>query len=112
MDLDNISRNTTDYIGNGPFGELFLNPVYVSFLVTIVILLIIISIYDREKIVKTGFYILCSSMFIIFIHNKLLLVEHKKQLCNRDMENICNNISSGPVSISGASESGLSYLSM
>ena len=113
MDVENITKNFTQSLSSGPFNDLFTNPVYVSILITASVMLITICIFNESKLVKTSFYIMCINLFIIFIHNKLLLIEHRKQLCNKDTENICNTIGAGPIHTQSAnSASGLDYLSM
>ena len=114
MDIENFTKNASQSISSSIFGDLFLNPIYVSSLITISVLLIILFMYNENRLVKTSFYIMCATTLIVFIHNKLLLIEHKKQLCNKDMENICSTIGAGPV-VSGGNDSstgGLGYLSM
>ena len=103
-------KDFVGYISDGPFGNLFVNPIYVSLLITMVILLIIVSIYSESRLVKTGFYILCSSLFIVFLHNKLLLIEHRKQLCSKDEQNICSIIDNGTIIGGNNLTSDLSYL--
>ena len=110
MDLESCVKDFTDSLSNGPFNNLFINPIYMAFLITCIVVLIVICVYDEGKLIKMGFYILCTSMFVIFIHNKLLLIEHRKQLCSKDEENICNVIDSGPNIAGGSSVGGLSYL--
>ena len=66
---------------------------------------------EDGKVIKTSFYILCTCLFVIFIHNKLLLIEHRKQLCSKDEENICNVIGAGPnITGGGDLSGGLGYL--
>lgn len=112
MDLESATKSFTDSLSNGPFSNLFTNPIYVALLITTIVILIVVCMYDEGKLIKTSFYILCSCMFIIFIHNQLLLIEHRKQLCSKDEENICNAIGVGP-SITGGRDNlvnGLQYL--
>lgn len=111
MDLESVAKSFTDSLSNGPFSNLFTNPIYVALLITSIIVLIILCMYENGKIIKTSFYILCTCLFVIFIHNKLLLIEHRKQLCSKDEENICNVIGSGPNIIGGNDlTGGLGYL--
>jgi hypothetical protein len=111
MDLESFTKNFTQYLSNGPFNTLFTNPIYVALLITIIVVLIVVCMFNESKLIKTSFYIMCTTIFIIFIHNKLLLIEHRKQLCNFDTVNICNTIGSGP-SMSGGNNlsGGLEYL--
>jgi hypothetical protein len=113
MDIESFTKNFTRSLSEGPFNDLFTNPIYVALMITIIVVLIVICMFNESRLIKTSFYILCSSMFIIFIHNKLLLITHRKQLCNRDTENICNTIGAGPT-VSGGSNltGGLEYLAM
>lgn len=109
MDLENATNSLTSSIGEGALGKLFTNPIYASLMITVVVILIILCIYQEDRLIKTGFYVFCASAFVIFVHNKLLLVEHRKQLCSQDEKNICNGIDSGPP-VAGGSGSELGYL--
>jgi hypothetical protein len=116
MDIENSIRNITDYVSSGPFNSLFVNPIYISLLLTCVVLIIVLFMYEGSKLVKTGFYIFLSSLLLIFIHNQLLLVEHRDALMSSDEMDIISNIDSGP-SITGGNDDldldltdGLSYL--
>lgn len=111
MDIEAFAKSTCESLGEGVFSNLFTNPIYVAMLVTTSILLIVLTIYDEKHVVKTGVYIFLTSLLIIFIHNKLLLIEHRKALCDKDADNICNQIGEGPTVEGGAVE-GLSYLTM
>lgn len=112
MDIGSIEKSVINNLSDGAFNDLLINPVYVACLVTIVVLLIVICMYNENRLVKTGFYILLASLTIIFSHNKLLLKEHKRQLCGKDTVNICSTIGAGPVnsSTAGGLEERLSYL--
>jgi hypothetical protein len=113
MDIENITKSVTQYLSNGPFNDLFINPIYVALLITIIVILIVVCMFNENRLVKTSFYILCTCMFIIFVHNKLLLIEHRKQLCNADTVNICNKIGDGPNSTGGNNlTGGLEYLAL
>lgn len=112
MDIESFTRSFTDSLSNGPFNDLFMNPIYVAILITIAVILIVICMYNESKLVKTGFYILCTTIFMIFIHNKLLLIEHRKKLCSNDSDSICNDIGSN-LTVGGSSlATGLEYLSI
>lgn len=110
MDLESLSKSFTESLGTGPFGNLFTNPIYVALLITIVIVLIIICIDTERRLVKSSFYIFCTTLFVIFVHNKLLIIEHRKKLQSQDETNIVNVIGSGPVQ-QNSLVSGLNYLS-
>ena len=92
MDIHNIINSTIDSISNGYFNELFINPIYIAILITIIIILIIVCIYEENRLIKTSFYILCITLVIIFIHNKLLLLMYKTNLNTIDSNNILYNI--------------------
>ena len=108
MDIESIAKNFTQSLSDGPFNDLFTNPVYVSLLITSVVMLIVILMYNESKLVKTGFYILFSSMCIIFIHNKLLLMDHRKRLSHSETSEICSTFASN---IAGGAD-GLGYLAI
>jgi hypothetical protein len=109
MDIDNFLKGLLQSVSNGPFNQLFYNPIYVSSLITVIVLLIIVSIYEDGKIIKTSFYIFLTCLFIVFSHNKILLAEHRKQLCSEGEKNICNSI--GDTRINGGDDlSQLGYL--
>ena len=112
MDIESFTKNFTLSLSEGPFNDLFMNPIYVALLITIIVVLVVICMYNENRLIKTSFYILCTSMFIIFIHNKLLLLEHRRQLCNKDTENICNVIGGGSTISGRGLASGLEYLSI
>jgi hypothetical protein len=111
MDLDSISKDTCQNLSDGAFGNLFLNPIYVALLITSIVILIVLCMYGERKLVKTSVYIFLATLTIVFIHNNLLLIEHRKQLCDKDTDDICKNIDAGPNMSGGYSlEGGLDYL--
>ena len=119
MDVENATKNLTESISESPFNTLFVNPIYASLLITCIVVLIIISIYEKGRMVKTGFYIFLTCLFVIFIHNKLLILCHRKQLTSQDELNVVAGIDEGPGmmgnnSVIGRGEygygTGLSYL--
>lgn len=97
MDIDRITRNSCKYIGNGMYKNIFSNPVYVSITITLIILLIIITVYDSNSITKTGVYVFLSTLFVVFIHNSILLNEYAEQASNNDLVNLCSPISEDSV---------------
>jgi hypothetical protein len=109
--MDSVVKKITQGLSEGMFNNLFTNPIYVALLITVIIVLIVVCMFNENKLIKTSFYIMCTTVFIIFIHNKLLLIEHRKQLCAADAVNICNAIDDGP-STSSELGSGLGYLKM
>jgi uncharacterized membrane protein YkvI len=111
MDTESYAKSMCDSLSEGVFNNMFTNPIYVSVLITTTILLIILTMYDDKHVIKTGVYIFLMTLFIVFIHNKLLLIEHRKALCNKDSENICFTIDEGPTTINGGAER-LGYLNM
>jgi hypothetical protein len=113
MDIESFTKSITQYISDGPLNDLFTNPIYISLLITTIVILIVVCMFNESRLIKTSFYILFANMFIIFVHNKLLLMEHRRQLCNSDTENICNTIGAGPT-IFGRDNlvGGLEYLSI
>lgn len=92
MDINNIIKDTTHYVNDSIFANTFTNPIYVSFLMTFCIMLIIINIYSPTAKIKTGIYILFMTLICVFLHNKILLIKHKHDICNRESENIINSI--------------------
>ena len=109
MDINSAIKSYTEYLSEGPFNILFANPIYVAMLITAVIVLIVVSIYSEGKVVKMTFYIACATIAIVFIHNRLLLIEHRRQLCSKDEHSICNMIGGGIASVKDG-VGGLSYL--
>ena len=109
MDINSAIKGYTEYLSEGPFNTLFTNPVYVAMLITAVIVLIVLTIYSEGRVVKMTFYVACSTLAIVFIHNKLLLIEHRRQLCSKDEQSICSMIG-GAVTSGRDGAGGLSYL--
>jgi hypothetical protein len=103
MDIGRLTKDVTNSLSNGMFSSLFMNPIYVALLITTIIMLIVVCMYDKRSLVKTSFYIFCTSTAVIFLHNKLLLLDYRKKLSSNDSENIVNSIqSSTPVIGQGA----------
>ena len=111
MDIGAFTKSVCESLSEGGFNNLFTNPIYVSVLITTTILLIMLTMYDEKHVIKTGVYMFLMSLFIVFIHNKLLLIEHRKELCDKDADNICNAIGAGPT-VDGGSIDSLGYLQM
>jgi hypothetical protein len=113
MDIESFTKNVTQYMSNGPFNDLFTNPIYVAMLITVIVMLIVVCMFNEKTLIKTSFYVLFTCVFVIFIHNKLLLIVHQKQLCNADSVNICNTIGSGSTIPGGGNlVGGLEYLAL
>jgi hypothetical protein len=106
MDVENFANNFTHSVGNGLFKNVFKNPIYVAVLITSVIILIILFMYKQGRLVKTSVYIFLTTLFIIFIHNKLLLIDHKKSLYSQDSENIVNAIGGSSFSMNNVLDTG------
>lgn len=90
MDINHSLNSTIDYIGGSL--NLFKNPIWVAIIITFIILIIIVSTYEEDKLVKTGIYIFFYSFLVIFLHNKLLLKEYKGELITEDQKNIIGGI--------------------
>lgn len=93
MELNSLSRYSIERANLSPFRNLLVNPIYVSILLTAMVMLIVVCIYDEGSVIKTGFYMTCVNMFIVFIHNKLLLMEHSDNLLSNDTKNMLHGIS-------------------
>lgn len=91
MDINHSLNSTIDYIDGGSL-NLFKNPIWVAIIITFIILIIIVSIYEEDKLVKTGIYIFLSNLLITFLHNKLLLKEYEGGLMTEDQKNIIGGI--------------------
>jgi hypothetical protein len=114
MDIQSIARDFTYSLSEGAFSPLFTNPIYVSLLITLIIIIIVVCMFNKSRLLKTGLYIFFTCTVFIFIHNKLMLIEFKKRLTNNDAENIVNSINIKPT-VGGNPESlidELNYLSM
>lgn len=111
MDLESMIKNLCESLSVGAFSNLFTNPIYVSLLITSIVVLVVLCMYDDDRVMKTTTYIFFATAFVVFVHNKLLLIEHRRQLCDRDSDNICNKIGDGPA-VGGDSSAGLAYLSV
>jgi hypothetical protein len=95
MDFSAMFKDFSDSVRNGPFHELFRNPIYMAWLITAVMLLMVIVMADMP-LVKMGIYMLMFNLFAIFMHNSLMLIERKEKLKSHDEELICNAIGQGP----------------
>lgn len=112
MDIDSFTKKITNTLGDGPFNELFTNPIYVSIIITIIVVLIVVCMFNQNKLIKTSFYILCTNLVIIFIHNKLLLIDHRKKICKNDTDSVVNSIDNSSIITGGDVSGGLNYLQM
>lgn len=111
MDIDAFAKSACETLSEGAFNNLFTNPIYVATLITTSLMLIVLTMYDEQHIIKSGVYMFLMSLFIVFIHNKLLLIEHRKALCDKDSDNICKVIEGGIDNNTGGAAT-LSYLTM
>ena len=112
MDIGRVARDATISINESIFSNLFINPIYVACIITLTVMIIVISMYDEEHYVKTGFYILCSTIGIIFIHNKLLIMENKKDRIGGDSSLIVNTMGGADYTVPSSEASQLDYLTM
>ena len=92
MDINHGLKSAIDYFGDSRVINLFKNPLWVAIIITFIVLIIIVSVYEENKLVKTGIYIFLSSLCIIFLHNKLLLKEYEGDLITEDQKNIVGGI--------------------
>ena len=111
MDSGAHVKNICESLSSGMFNNLFTNPIYVAALITTSILLIVLTMYDENHVIKTGVYMFLITLCIVFIHNKLLLIEHRKALCDKESDNICNAIGDNVVG-GGDIIGNLNYLQM
>jgi hypothetical protein len=70
-------------------------------LITMAVLMVILCIYTEHTIVKTGVYVFITSLIIVFIHNKVLLVDHHSRVHNSEEVAIVNNIKTGRGPVDG-----------
>lgn len=96
MDSGAMSKGLVEGVGEGVVHSILINPLFVAVLATTVIMLIITFMYSADKKIKTGFYIFCTNVLIIFLHNKLLLTDYRKKICDKDMESVCASINVSP----------------
>lgn len=92
MDINHGLNSAIDYFGSTRSIYLFKNPLWVAIIITFIILIVVVSVYEENKLIKTGIYIFLSSLCIIFIHNKLLLKEYENNLITDDQYNIVGGI--------------------
>jgi heme/copper-type cytochrome/quinol oxidase subunit 4 len=90
MDITNATRNFTASVDKGPFRHLLVNPISISIIITIIVVIII---FITDRLSKTVIYIFISTLGLIFIHNRLLLLDHRREICKNDTNNICDSIS-------------------
>jgi hypothetical protein len=76
IDIQNIFVNYTPNIKS-----FVSNPIIVSIVITLIIVLIIVFNFDYEynQIFKTGFWILFTSVIIIFLHDTVLKTDEKNK---------------------------------
>lgn len=72
MILGDLSNSFLNYISSSVFIDILRNPLYISILITIVIMLTIMFIYEHDRKIKTGVYVLLINLFFLFIHNNLI----------------------------------------
>jgi hypothetical protein len=112
MDLNSFSRTFTDRLRLNRFSRLFSDPIYVGVLVTASILLIVLTSYDSDHIVRTSFYIFGATEVIIFLHNKLIISEYKERIDSAQSSRIVQTLGSGEIAESSSlvTDIGLKYL--
>ena len=96
MDTKSNINNGIQYINDSSLRSIFTNPLYLSLVTSFIIIIIVIMIYAPNRIIKTTFYITLINIAFIFIHNKLLLMDCRKEQISNDMSNITNIIDAGP----------------
>lgn len=112
MNIYQPIQSISDSINNGPLGYVFANHIYVSLLLTTLVMLIIILMYDECNVTKTGFYIVCVNIMLLFLHNKSLISRHRKDLVSADEQRMMSIVGSGPDIYNPDNKTGeLNYLS-
>ena len=92
MDINNVIKTSTHYVNDSVFSNLFINPVYVSLMITFCIMLIVLCIYTPESKIKTGVYVLVLTTVFVFLHNKVLLIKHRSDITEKESERVISNI--------------------
>ena len=75
FNIEDSIATISSYVVGGAWGGLFRSPIGTAILITCVIMLIMVSMYQKGALVKTAFYTLLATTFIIFMHNRVLIAE-------------------------------------
>lgn len=73
---DSVAQIASNVV-NGPFGTAFRSPIWAAVMITTIIMLIIVSMYQKGALIKTSFYVFLATVFILFMHNKILLADFR-----------------------------------
>jgi hypothetical protein len=92
MDINNEINNVMDSVSNSNYRSLLTNPIQIAIIITAVIVIILIFVHSSDRLFRTSFYIFSSVLFWLFIHNKLIMLDYKKKLCNKEENLICSGI--------------------
>jgi hypothetical protein len=96
---------------NFTLGSVFINnflksPIWLSAILTVLIVVLIMSIYPAKKntgcsvLIKLALYIFIGSNVLMFLHDNILRAHHAKLTSDGDTENLMNRIGN-PSNVSG-----------
>lgn len=97
MDVPTCTRKLTDTLMRYPIYKVCTNPVYISFIITGIILLIVMCMYDEQHKIKTGFWIFITTMFAIFANNQFIIKDFRNSVISDTELNLRDALEHGPV---------------
>ena len=92
MDINNIIKTSTHYVKDSVFSNLFINPIYISLIITFCIMLIVLCVYTPDSKIKTCVYVLVLTTTLVFLHNKILLIKHRSDITEKESARVISNI--------------------
>ena len=96
MDAAEHTEKLTDAFMHHPVRHVCTNPIYMSIIITGLILIIIFTIYDECHKCKTGFWIFLSVMVAVFINNQFIIKEFRMNMLSDTEKNLQNVLEAGP----------------
>lgn len=92
FDIARAISSTTGKVETSGFNVVFKNPIYTAVLITVLLMVIITCFHDDNKKPRTFIYILIVNILVIFMHDQMLITDHREELETEDEKAVTSGI--------------------
>jgi len=95
LDTKAYTRQLAESFLNKPIGRVMTNPLTLSLMITVIVILIVIYTFDEDSVFRTFFRIFSICTVFLFINNHIIMNDMKSSRLSDDTKNILNSIYKG-----------------
>ena len=95
MDCKEWATKCTDALRKYPAHILCTNPIYISIVITCIIMLIVTYTYDDTHRVKTGFWIFVTVILGVFLNNQFMIKDYRNIMMTETDRSLHDILSKG-----------------